>query len=83
MRLIVDPVSIVDVTVRVLESTLPVRFIFAPFAFIGCSVVPVLLTETMPVIALPLATIDCAIFETEIRPLFDLLLGLSSIDLDR
>ena len=80
MSLIIDPLSLILITMHVPESALAMRLIEAPVTLIACTVLPDLHTMTVSVLALPLASVLGAILEDEFGTVLDgaLIVALSS-----
>ena len=67
---IVSPVSIIDVTVNMNESTLAMSSVFSPLARVLGTITPSLLSEAIAETTLPLACVDGESLESVGRSLF-------------
>ena len=71
LSLIVDPITFVDVSVRVVELSSPVRFVILPLTLVFSTIRPQLHSDSVPVETLPLAAVDGSILEAEVGPVLD------------
>ena len=73
MSLVIDPASLVLITVNVPESALTMSLVITPVSLVTRTILPDLFTFTMSILALPLSSVLGSILEDELRPVLNLL----------
>ena len=72
MSLIIDPLTLVLVSMYVPEGSLTVSLIKAPVTFVAGSILPDLNAPTMSILTFPLSEVLSSILKYKLGPVFDL-----------